>query len=501
MKIPTSKPLFIFEMANNHMGDVDHGLRIIRGIHEVSCDFDYYFAFKFQYRQLDTFIHMDFKTNFGFKYIKRFSETRLSTDQFKVLREEVKRLGFIAICTSFDEESVDRIEAEEFDIIKVASCSFTDWPLLERVVRTDKPIIASTAGVSLQDIDKVVSFFEHRQREFVLMHCVAAYPTKQEHLQLNQIELFRSRYPNARVGYSTHEDPDNFCAVQIAIAMGATVFEKHVGVPGPGVVLNPYTATPAQVRRWLEAASDAFSMCGVSGQRPDFTAAELSSLHALRRGVFARRPIRKGEKISRENVFLAIPLAEGQITANDLSKYTEFTANVDIEAKKPALFGDFRKLDIREKVYGIVQRVRAILEESNVVAPGKADFEISHHYGIDRFEEFGTTMITVVNRFYCKKLIIMLAGQKHPEQYHKQKEETFHVLFGEISISLNGVEKIYKKGDVVVLEPGVKHSFGTRTGGIIEEISTTHYKDDSYYTDPKIAENKNRKTLLTYWMG
>jgi len=57
-----------------------------------------------------------------------------------------------------------------------------------------------------------------------------------------------------------------------------------------------------------------------------------------------------------------------------------------------------------------------------------------------------------------------------------------------------------KPGDVVTIEPGVRHKFKTETGAVIEEISTTHNLNDSFYTDPAIMENKQRKTLLTYWM-
>ena len=49
----------------------------------------------------------------------------------------------MAMCTPFDEASIPVIEEQKLDIIKVASCSFTDWPLLECIVKTDKPIIAS----------------------------------------------------------------------------------------------------------------------------------------------------------------------------------------------------------------------------------------------------------------------------------------------------------------------------------------------------------------------
>ena len=65
---------------------------------------------------------------------------------------------------------------------------------------------------------------------------------------------------------------------------------------------------------------------------------------------------------------------------------------------------------------------------------GKYDFEISHHYGLDKFNKFGLVMITVLNRDYCKKILVLFPGQKHPEQWHNVKEETFHILFGKINL-------------------------------------------------------------------
>ena len=116
------------------------------------------FGFKLQFRNLDTFIHPDFRDRTDLKYIKRFSETRLGLDAMKRLRDEMEKFNFISICTPFDEASVDAIEQLNFDVIKIASCSFTDWPLLEKVSQSKKPIIASIAGSTLEDIDRVVSF-------------------------------------------------------------------------------------------------------------------------------------------------------------------------------------------------------------------------------------------------------------------------------------------------------------------------------------------------------
>lgn len=499
-RLSSLNPLFIFEMANNHMGSVEHGLTVIRQMRRVADKFPFNFGFKLQYRHLDTFIHPDYRDRLEFKYVKRFSETRLQPDELKKLKDEITAQGFVSICTPFDEKSVDLIIEHDFDIIKVASCSLTDWLLLEKIVLTDKPIIASTAGASLEEMDKTFSFFEHRDKDFAILHCVAEYPTDRTNQQLNQIDLFKSRYPEVPVGYSTHEHPDDSQSIMLAIAKGGVIFEKHVGVPTETIKLNGYSANPNQVEQWLRAAEESLAMCGVSDKRRDFNQAELASLHELRRGAYAAHTIEPGQKISPEDLVLAIPVFPGQVTANHLSKYTEFFALKEIGANEPILFDNVRHSDIREMVYDIVDKVKNLLDESNVVCPNKADFEVSHHYGIDQFYKYGSTMITVVNRDYCKKLIIMLPGQKHPEQHHKVKEETFHVLYGELRILLDGKETICRRGDIVVVEKGVKHSFSTTTGAVIEELSSTHLIQDSFYTDPTISKNSDRKTLLTYWM-
>lgn len=494
------RPLFVFELANNHDGDVEHGLGILREMSAVARDYDFAFAAKLQFRDLDTFIHPAYRDRTDFKYIKRFTETRIARRDFERLREEMSKLGMLAMCTPFDERSVDLLVELDFDILKIASCSLTDWPLLERVVATDKPIIASTAGASLDEIDRVVSFFKHRNKKFALMHCVASYPTERAHLELNQIDLLRARYPEVAIGYSTHEHPDNTDAVRLALAKGVMIFEKHVGLPATGHTLNGYSASPKQVAAWLSAARDALAMCGSTSGRMEMPADEVQTLRALRRGAFAKRKLAAGERITADAVEFQIPLSPGQISANDYSKYARFVPQRDVQPGEPLMFSEMQVTDVRERIYAIVQRVKALLRDSGVRVPGEADLEISHHYGLERFDEIGTTLITVVNREYCKKLIINLPGQSHPEQFHKKKEETFHVLYGEVHLVLDGVERICRPGDVVTVEREVRHRFASPGGAVIEEISSSHYKDDSYYTDPAIAENKARKTLLTHWM-
>lgn len=297
------KDLFVFEMANNHQGSVEHGREIIRQLQAVSAEFPFRFAVKLQYRNLDTFIHPAYRDRQDIKYVKRFRDTELKPDQLLVLKEAIDAAGFIPICTPFDEDSVDWIEEHGFQILKIASCSLTDWPLLERIGRTQLPVIASTAGATLEDIGKIVDFFRNRHRPLALMHCVGEYPTPREHLQLGQIALLKQLYPELPVGYSTHEAPTETEAVKMAMALGASIFEKHVGVGE----LNAYSAQPGQIRAWLESARDARDMLGLMDARVPVTAAEIATLNALRRGVFAKQDLEPGECVNVGNVFLAVP--------------------------------------------------------------------------------------------------------------------------------------------------------------------------------------------------
>jgi sialic acid synthase SpsE/D-lyxose ketol-isomerase len=494
--------LIVLEMANNHMGDLTHGFKVISAFGEVCRQFpEFKFAFKLQYRDLDTFIHPSMKGRDDIKYIKRFSETRLHREDFDKLVEKIREEGFLAMATPFDNASVAMLVDQKLDILKIASCSFNDWPLLEEAVATSMPIIASTAGAEIEDIDRVISFLTHRNKDFAIMHCVGEYPTADEKLHINQITYLKQRYPSVRIGFSTHENPANTDIVKMAIAKGASIFERHVGLETEKYTLNAYSASPKQIHAWLEAARYALTVCGVGDRRLPVNLAERDSLRSLRRGVFLRKDVEAGHLITDEDVYFAFPSGEGQFTANDCSKYIQFRTITKVCKNDALNTTNAQSTDSRQKIWEIAQKVRQIITESNIVVPGGVDLEISHHYGIEKFDEVGLTMLTVVNRGYCKKLLVSLPNQHHPEQYHLKKEETFHVLFGEVHLYLNGKKRICLPGDVVNVEPGVRHAFTSPSGSIIEEISSTHFKDDSFYTDESITLNKNRKTLLTYWMG
>ena len=491
--------LFVFDLANNHQGEVEHGLDIIKEVGAVARKHDVRGVFKFQFRQLDTFVHKLHKTKTGNKHIPRFLNTRLTNNQFQRLFDAARVEGLITMCTPFDEESVDVIENMGFDLVKVASCSAQDWPLLERVAQSSLPIIFSTGGLHISQIDSACSFFEHRGSDYAIMHCVSIYPTPPENCDLNQIDRLSKRFPDKVIGWSTHEPPDEMAPIQIAYAKGARMFERHVGIETDDIKLNAYSSTPKQLNYWIESWKLAVSLCG-SAER-DVNQIELESINSLRRGVYVKRPIRKGEAVSACDIYFAMPYLEGQLPSGSWTKDIVLKSSLSVD--EPIMQSE---CVIPEDPHGTiiktaVHQVKAMLNEAKIVLSPEFEVEYSHHYGIENFRDFGAILINCINRKYCKKIIVQLPGQKHPAHFHPRKEETFQLLHGEMNVSVEGRVRKLLPGDTCLILPGVWHSFWTERGCVAEEISTTHYNNDSVYKDHKIniLSRDERKTTVDHW--
>ena len=471
--------LYIFEVANNHQGNVSHGLNIIREMGALARKHKINGAVKFQYRDLDTFIHKDAEP---VGHIKRFQETRLNDSAFKILVDAVKQEGLTTVCTPFDEASVGKIVRHGIDVIKVASCSAHDWPLLEEIAKAGKPVIISTGGRSIYDIDKIYNFFTHRKVQFSILHCVSEYPAKW--FDMCFIDKMKRRY-SVPIGYSGHEAPDNLLPGQIAVAKGAEILERHVGIGD----LNKYSMTPEQVDAWLTATKAAKEVCGSEDKRVSVT--EQNSLKSLKRGVYAKDYIREGERLG-DNVYFAMPCMG--MSADEYSPDTIATQHY----AKDAPICEQRPEELSREVRHYIHDCKGLIHEANIHLGQDYSVELSHHYGLDKFRDVGAFIINLINREYCKKLIVMLPGQRHPTHHHKKKEETFQILHGDLRVILDGTVRVLKPGDLLLVERGKDHSFMTDKGCIFEEVSTTHYKGDSYYRDEKIArvDPIRRKTVL-----
>jgi sialic acid synthase SpsE/quercetin dioxygenase-like cupin family protein len=494
------KNLFVLDLANNHQGSVDHGNAIIESCSQVVKSHNVRAVIKFQFRDLPDFVHQEQRENPTNKHVPRFLSTRLDWDDFGSLLAAVRQRGLLAMCTPFDEASVDRIVEMGFDLIKIASCSARDWPLLQKVAETGLPIIASTGGLQQSEVDDLVSFLIHRGCDFALMHCVSIYPTPDDACQLGNIAGFKDRYPGRTIGWSTHEPPSETVHVGLASALGAEMFERHVGLETSSIKLNAYSSTPQQVDAWIAAWKRAQILVG-SLARGAPLQAERIAIDELKRGVFAKTTIEAGAIVRRDQIYFAFPIRPGQLSSGEWREGMASTASYEPDA--PLLHSEINAPhdDDIHVLKNAIHEVKALLAYARVPLSHEFSTEYSHHYGVSNFRKVGAVLINVINREYAKKIIVQIPGQMHPWHFHKLKEETFLVLWGEMVSELDGRQKVLKPGDTLTVLPGVWHRFWTVTGCVFEEISTTAYPNDSVYRDPNINKlsSAQRKTLVDHW--
>ena len=145
----------------------------------------------------------------------------------------------------------------------------------------------------------------------------------------------------------------------------------------------------------------------------------------------------------------------------------------------------------------VIDEVRSLVRKSGVVIPKGSKLWLSHHYGFEKFRLFGAAIYECWNRAYCKKILVLLPGQYHPKHRHLKKEETFHVLWGDLGLAVGEEFRMLEPGDFVNIDLGVYHSFSTSGGCVFEEVSTKHREGDSFYEDKDIDNRtEDRKTFI-----
>lgn len=316
--------LFVLELANNHWGKLERGLQIITDFAQIVRFNNVRASIKLQVRDVERFIHKDFLGRTDIRYIKKTLDTRISNEDLAEMVAAIRQNGCIPMATAFDEKSVDVcVDMLGIEMFKIASSDINDWFLIEKIASTRKPVIVSTGGSSLKDLDDLVTFFTRRNIPLALNHCVALYPSEDSELELNQIDFLRDRYPDITIGLSSHEYHDWTSSMFIAYAKGARTFERHIDINDSQQQVSPYCSLPEQVDTWFKAFHKAREMCGASGtQKRIPPEKEIKYLDALVRGVYAKRDLPAGHALQHKtldnDVYLAIPLQKGQISCREL---------------------------------------------------------------------------------------------------------------------------------------------------------------------------------------
>ena len=314
--------LFVLELANNHLGSLVRGKKIISEYGQVVRFNKIKAAIKLQFRDVDNFIHDSYK-DMDERYIKKTLSTKLDKKGYKTLVDHIKKNGCLPMATPFDEKSVDLCVDFKFPIIKIASSDCNDWPLIEKIASTKKPVIVSTGGVSEKDLDDVVLFFKNRKIDLAINHCVSLYPSEDSELMLNQIDYLKNRYPDNVIGFSTHEYTDWSNSMHISYAKGARTWERHIDIEYDDIKVSKYNSLPHQIDHWFKSFHKAVEMCGPNAdERRIITKDETEYLDKLVRGVYAKKDLKAGLEINNKNLnknfFLAIPLQKGQLSCREL---------------------------------------------------------------------------------------------------------------------------------------------------------------------------------------
>ena len=219
-------PVFVVgEIGINHNGDVEIAKKIIAGAKHAGVD-----AVKFQKRTPEICVHKDQwdierDTPWGrMTYIDYRHKVEFNKEQYSEIDRYCKEIGMTWFASCWDEPSVDFIEKFDPPLYKTASASLTDFSLLEKVNKLNKPVIMSTGMSTMEEIEKAVSSMN--KSNLMIAHATSAYPCKNEELNLKMIETLKNKYSDIPIGYSGHEV--GLAPTWAAVALGACFVERHI---------------------------------------------------------------------------------------------------------------------------------------------------------------------------------------------------------------------------------------------------------------------------------
>jgi N-acetylneuraminate synthase/N,N'-diacetyllegionaminate synthase len=292
--IGDDKPCFIIaEAGSNHNSDLETARRLISTAAEMGAD-----AIKFQLFTAEGLSNEE-------KTQEILTEFEFNRKWLPDLKAYADWKGIIFLATPFDEDAVNLLQRINIEAYKVASGDLTYSKLIEQIAKKKKPILLSVGMASYDEIAKAVQNIQSAgNREIILLHCVADYPTNPEDVNLRLIKELRDRF-GFHVGFSDHTLGIHVSAA--SICYGTVVIEKHFTLNrrqrGPD---HSFAIEPNELRSLVRAVRDLEKARG-DGIRRSIKCEE-KGLVLGRRSLFARRDIPKDSMISEEDIKAVRPV-------------------------------------------------------------------------------------------------------------------------------------------------------------------------------------------------
>jgi N-acetylneuraminate synthase/sialic acid synthase len=217
----------IAEIGHNHQGSVEQAKQMFRAAAEAGAH-----AVKLQKRDnrglytREAFNRpYDNESSFGATYGEHREALEFGRDEYVELQAYAREIGVSFFSTAFDFASADFLAELDVPAFKIASGDLTNTPLLRHVGKIGKPVIFSTGGGTLDDVQRAYEALSEVNDQIVVLQCTAGYPAAWEELDLRVISTFRECFPQTVVGFSSH---DNGISMPVAAyVLGARVVEKH----------------------------------------------------------------------------------------------------------------------------------------------------------------------------------------------------------------------------------------------------------------------------------
>ena len=296
-------PFIIAEMSGNHNQSLERALAIVDAAADAGVD-----AVKIQTYTADTMtIDIDTGEFFisdkdslwkGETLYHLYEKAHTPWEWHKAIFERCKERGIMGFSTPFDDTSVDFLEDLGVPCYKIASFENVDLPLIRKVARTGKPIIASTGMTSVAELsDLVQTARENGCTDLTLLKCTSSYPASPEGTNLRTIPHMRELFGCA-VGLSDHTL--GIGAAVASVALGAAVIEKHFTLSrAEGGVDAAFSLEPAEMAQLVrECRTAALALGAVSYERAE---QEQKSLQ-FRRSLYVVEDMKAGDVFTEKNL-------------------------------------------------------------------------------------------------------------------------------------------------------------------------------------------------------
>ena len=273
----------------------------------------------------------------------------LSYQDELALKEYTESLGLVYLSAPFSRAGANRLEDMGVSAYKIGSGECNNYPLLKHIASFKKPIILSTGMNNLESIAKSVAIMQEYEIPFVLLHTTNLYPTPPHLVRLNAMLRLKERF-DCLVGLSDHTTNNLACLG--AVALGACVLERHftdsMTREGPDIVCS---MDEHALRELIIQSEQMAIMRGLQTESKEATKEEQVTIDFAFASVVSIAPIKKGEILSMENIWVKRP-GKGGIPASVFESLLGKRALRDIDANRQLNYEDFE--DGEECKKGIV---------------------------------------------------------------------------------------------------------------------------------------------------